>query len=133
MSRKTWVVYIPIVCSIRRLSLHNNRSIISIETHTTLPQNRKEVRFRQWSLLFIVQTNHSGKATLCAGVATRRGSRRTDLAVKSKIATKSPGVKTGLSSLGTKIISDGDERQGQENPVLTLCYPHALLRCTGVS
>ena len=31
---------------------------------------------------------------------------RTDLAVKFKIATQSPGVKTGLSSLATKIISD---------------------------
>ena len=34
---------------------------------------------------------------------------RTDLAVKFKIATQSPGVKTGLSSLETKIISDWDE------------------------
>ena len=31
---------------------------------------------------------------------------QTDLAVKSKIATQSPGVKTGLSSLATKIISE---------------------------
>ena len=44
-----------------------------------------------------------------------------DLAVKFNIATQSPGVKTGLSSLATKIISDWDERQGKENPVLTLC------------
>ena len=59
--------------------------------------------------------------------------RRTDLSVKAKIATQSPGVKTGLSSLATKNISEWVERQGKEIPVLTLCYPHALLRCTGVS
>ena len=51
---------------------------------------------------------------------------RTDLSVKPDIATESPGVKPGLSNVGTKIISKWVERQSQENSVLTLYYPHAL-------